>query len=524
MNKKQWAIVFVLCLCPSLIWAASSASVDVDAGRAIYRDGLRANGEPVTALVAGDVKLLGTQFSCHSCHGISGMGSIEGSVIVPAIAGPILFSPSVQPQRSAYDVNKLATVLRAGVTPSGRQLDRLMPRFELSNEEVAAVAAYLRTLSTGPSAGVSDDQIRFATVVTDDADAAQRDVIVRQLQTFVDEKNRQTRLDGRRLDRGTTPATRLPTVYREWILDVWELTGPEETWRAQLETYYTAHPVFAVLGGLIPESPGVVSQFCEANRLPCLLPSTSYPQMQSGDLYTLNFSSGLGLEADLIAQHLQEIEHERIVQVYCSDSARRAAERLRTKLDNEAITFETLAFNCGEPTPASQFKQLSAGTQKTVVVLWLDRKHLEDLGKVSTERLYLSSSLIGANLEHYPVSGTAATFLVHPFLAPDAVDPAFMRFRVWAKTRGIEITHPRLQGEAFFASLMMRDLVKHIDRFFIREYLLDLLNHAQGMAHYLPIYARATFGPEQRFLAKGGYVLPLNDGRLAKAKLEWLVP
>ena len=98
------------------------------------------------------------------------------------------------------------------------------------------------------------------------------------------------------------------------------------------------------------------------------------------------------------------------------------------------------------------------------------------------------------------------------------------RFELWAKTRGIDVIHPRHQAEAFFACLALRHALNHMGRFFVRDYVLDTLDHAQSLIAYLPIYPRATLGPGQRFLNKGGYVLPVVDGRIETAQAEWILP
>jgi hypothetical protein len=104
------------------------------------------------------------------------------------------------------------------------------------------------------------------------------------------------------------------------------------------------------------------------------------------------------------------------------------------------------------------------------------------------------------------------------------MDSAVRRFELWAKTREIDVTVPRQQGQAFFASLVLKHALKHMGRFFVRDYMLDILDHAQNLVAYLPYYPRPTLGPGQRFLSKGGYVLPVTDGRIETADAEWLLP
>ena len=502
---------------------APVASADLDIGRALYQDGLRANGEPLTAIVTGDVEILGTQFSCNGCHGISGMGSREASIIVPIIAGPILFAPAVQPERTAYDIESLATVLRDGITPSGRQIDWLMPRYRLSDEEVRSLAAYLATLSTGPAPGVDDSTVRFATVVTDNSSEQERNAVLAVLNRFAEEKSRQTRLESKRWDRGTTPESRLHTVHRDWILDVWELSGQESGWGEQLRAYYERNPVFAIIGGLLPESPEPLARFCEQNAIPCVLPSTRYPESSDGDLYSLYYSRGLGLEADLIATDLKQFQFDTLVQVYCENSATRAADRLETDLTERTIDARRLAFDCGEEAPIDLLQGLLEESRESVIVYWLDKAHLSDVAVPPGVRVYFSSTLIGDEIEPLPDSVSTA-YLVHPYRLPGTIDPAFRRMDAWTRVRNIELPYPRLQGEAFFAAMLMSEIVKHLDKFYIREYVLDLLGHAQGMVLYLPYYSRPVFGPGQRYLSKGGYVLPVVEGKLDSTDAEWVLP
>ena len=51
-----------------------------------------------------------------------------------------------------------------------------------------------------------------------------------------------------------------------------------------------------------------------------------------------------------------------------------------------------------------------------------------------------------------------------------------------------------------------------------------MLDHAQSIVAYLPYYPRPTLGPGQRFVNKGGYVLPIIDGHPVTKDAAWILP
>jgi len=129
---------------------------DSRVGQSIYRDGLRASGEPVRATVQKNVALNGADSACVKCHRRSGLGGSEGQNPIRPIAGRLLFYQE-KPERAGrwaipagsaavrppYSRANLARALREGIDPSGRSLDALMPRYDLSDGEIAQLQAYL---------------------------------------------------------------------------------------------------------------------------------------------------------------------------------------------------------------------------------------------------------------------------------------------------------------------------------------------------------------------------------------------
>jgi len=105
----------------------------------------------------------------------------------------------------------------------------LMPRYVVEDADVDVLASYLKVLSASDSPGVGETTIRFATIVTEDVASDTGAAVVGVVRRFAEDINRQTRNDGERWDRGYTPESKLPTVFREWVVDEWILSGTPST-------------------------------------------------------------------------------------------------------------------------------------------------------------------------------------------------------------------------------------------------------------------------------------------------------
>jgi hypothetical protein len=139
--------------------------------------------------------------------------------------------------------------------------------------------------------------------------------------------------------------------------------------------------------------------------------------------------------------------------------------------------------------------------------------------------LLLSSTLLERRFEDLASPSPGAALVVHPFALPGEPDPALRRFRIWLRARGIAARDEQVQAQAYFACLAATEGIMHIRRHYYRDYFLDVLDHAQGLSGYIPLYPNPSLGPGQRHLSKGGYLIPLPaDGRTGPALPRWIVP
>src|SRR5207302_11088267 len=89
-NEPRGAAPAVALALTLLMWACalSAAPPSPSAGEALYRRGQLPSGEPVQALRQGGATIRGADAACVNCHRRSGLGSSEGRITIPPIAGP----------------------------------------------------------------------------------------------------------------------------------------------------------------------------------------------------------------------------------------------------------------------------------------------------------------------------------------------------------------------------------------------------------------------------------------------------
>ncbi len=522
--------------------APAPAAGDARAGERIYRDGLLPSGAPLAAVLQGDVPVAGRAAACATCHRRSGFGGVEGTVAVPAITAPALFAEppptgllfralfqeQLAPQpwsrvrtgspRPPYGDATLAAALREGHDPTGRALDPLMPRYRLSEGDLADLTAYLRTLGAAEPPGVEPARVHFATVVTPDAEPARRAAWLEVAAAYVRWRN--AMLPGLARKAAATPGygEDLTGRRREWVLHVWELAGPEESWAGQLEARLDAQPVFALLGGVGGGSWRPVHEVCERRAIPCLFPDTDVPVLEPPGDYTVYFSGGLEGEGAALARHLLEgapaDRQSSVLQVYRDDArGRAAAGALRRGLIGKGrVRLAEEALPAGTPLPPDLLGR--GGWTPAVLVLWLPAADLAALpppGPLVPRRVFVSGTLLGK--APLAPGWQERSSVVSPFRAAGEEGPHGYRASAWLRSRGAagdgaaDDTRRRLT--AHWVLSLADHALAHLGATLSRDAFVEAIEREAEREPNPGVYPRLSLGPGQRVAAKSYAVRPL---------------
>ncbi len=513
-------------------------------GEQMYRKGILPSGKVMEAFIHEDVQVDSTAFSCSSCHLQAGLGSVEGGVVTPPTNGAKLYKPYRRPpslddipdragryfyaktivERPAYTRESLAKAMRFGIDPAGEVFNDVMPRYPLSDRDMSILISYLEMLSSEPSSGATSQGFRFATIVTDDVSEVDRRALLLPLQNFIAQKNQQVTMYNDFIKFGYTPTADMKYAFRNAALDVWELKGPPETWQAQLEGYYAKQPVFAVLGGISNSDWQPVHDFCEAQRLPCLFPITDFPVVSETGWYTYYLNKGYYQEGETVARYLNRLEtlpaETPILQIVQDSPTGRAlaAGFQKTWKELERPDLPIMTLTAAQLRDRNTLPSLLKQQKPGVLLLWTDAEPLPYLPELAARlsvpgMVFVSSGYLGKKSVTIPEKVRDRVYVTYPYRLTPYVGP---------KTGGIDSRVPILAsfrdlGDRRIASRTVSALTQatllglsKLNDDLYRDNLIDIMSMQMDLT--VKDYERLSFGPGQRYVSKGCYIIQLGMG------------
>lgn len=503
-------------------------STQIEIGRQIYELGILPNKQPLRGSRTDGLSLQGSAAACITCHRRSGMGSIEGSlnktILIPPVMGQLLFSPTrfsgafLDPShhyipneswvraltRPAYTSKSLDRALREGIDSAGKPLAAPMLRYQLDDTAMTGLIAYLQQLSGTIAPGVTTTTLHLSTIITDEATTEETAAVLGVIKAW-------------------SASSR--TAGKSWQLHIWKLSGNTDSWSKQLAEYNNKQPVFAVLSGIGAASWLPVHQFCEAQRLPCILPSLEIAPEEKSNYYSVYFSPGATLEARLLARHLhtRSATGGALVQIYSDATGNLAAEEFRNAQINTKKPPEIRRFRTTAPAMA-----LDNVDDSTLLMLWLRPSEIQQLveswPQPPVKEIFISALL--APPEEISMPPAWKKKLVYISLFDDLSvqgQIAKIRLEQWLDWHNLPYDiHLRQQADAYTACYLFNEALAEIRSQEVRrpsiplnrEHLLETLEtlvskYDDGTTlinpdSHIAYYGRMSLGPSQRIAVRGG--------------------
>jgi hypothetical protein len=524
-----------------ILVSTACAAPGISAGETLYRRGLLPSGKSVQAVRPSGATVEGADAACVNCHRRSGLGSKEGLITIPPIAGQYLFAPNTKSfedlgipfvdtariNHEAYTEATLERAIRDGIGSNGRPLNYLMPRYPLDAAMMEELTRYLKSIKVRAVPGVTDTVLHFATIITPDADPAKRRGMLEVLDKYFQDKNAAARFKAPPLHSSHRMMFR---VERRWQLHVWELEGAPATWQQQLRRHLATEPVFAVISGLGGSNWEPVHRFCEEQSLPCLFPNVEAPAGRDEDFYSLYFSRGVLLEAQLIAQQLEDPQSpiRRIVQVYrAADVGEQAAKALRAANPRHDVQIVDRTLQAQDPSRELDEVMRNVGAGDALV-FWLRPGDLKSLPAMSakTPSVWVSGEMGGLERAPLPPSWRQSASMVYPVDLPNQRVVRIDYALGWFRIRQIPVVAEQVQADTFLACGLLSETLNHMVNAFVRDYLIERLEMEMDHRVLTGYYPRLSLAPGQRFASKGGYFVRFTEpqGVRIAATTRWITP
>jgi hypothetical protein len=331
----------------------------------------------------------------------------------------------------------------------------------------------------------------------------------------------------------------------------WELKGPPQTWRSQLEAYYKKDPVFAVVGGISNDDWRPIHEFCEQNRIPCILPITDLPVVSESDWYTLYFSKGLFQEGEVAAKYINSMSDNtqgiRVIQVFRDDKRGLAIAKGfgDTWMSITGKAAESHIFPENKPITPEFITKLAVSDRKAIILLWLGSKDLTAISGLANTQdrpgtVFLSYGLLDKDIYAIPEKIRKSVYITYPYRLPDD----FKKYEPLLKS-GMMLPGLRVKDANWTVRAKMTTLYANLPSaifmmkgYFFRDRFLEVLDMMLPMRFVSdlaswnnhvpdsPLYPRVSFGPGQRYVSKGCYIVQLTDDPAPKIKSvsDWVIP
>jgi ABC-type branched-subunit amino acid transport system substrate-binding protein len=475
-------------------------------GKQIYFEGTSPRGSEITAVVGDEAALLpGMTMPCSSCHGSDGLGRPEGGVTPLDIRWTELVKSYGHVHHDgrrhpAFDDDSFIRSMIAGIDPAENPLDRSMPIYQMSGEDMADLVAYMKVLEYDLDPGVGDAAVRVATLLPLSGRAGETGDAMRQvLDGYFNEINEQGGIFGRRVELLTVPAGE-----------------SAESSVATLRDALVSEGIFALVGAYTVGLDDELLTFLRSDNVPMVGPFTLDPGDAYVDAAAFYLYAGLDQQTRVLADRaVADGAATGKVMIVAPEGGRAAGlvdaarDQLRKKDREHPPAVE--AYAGGFEAAALARAVAESGTEAVIFLgaqAELDALVRELANQSPVPRIYLLSSLISRPMVGLPSVFDERVFLAYPTLSSDITPRGRNEYQELANTYSWPSEHIQAQLAALAAGKLfvegLRKAGRDLSRVRLVEGLESLYQFETGVTPPL------SYGPNRRIGARGAHVMVVD--------------
>ena len=463
------------------------------------------------ALLGSDdpLELPASSFNCANCHGLRGEGTKEGGLQPPPLNWETLTrsntSALTRRERAAYTEATLARAISLGVDPAGTRLHLGMPRYVMTQEQMADLIAYLKKLGKEADAdpGVTDQTIKIGAALPLTGPLAQvgEDVKATLLASFA-QINSQGGIYGRRFELMVEDSKGQPRETLEATRRLIERDG-----------------VFALVGSFEPSDSAATNELLKRSEVPLIGPVTLSPRLSlPPNPYVFYLLPTFGDQARSLVDFVQtkaQTKGARLGVFYSNsefDLDALSGLRSQAKMYSMELVAEQ-GYEAGRFSTSSAI-ELLARTKPDYVFFFGGADDINALARemeragLKKTALLSSVTMIGRGAFDLPANVAEQTFLSYPAALPDQND--FAEFITTMRRAGVNLRSPAFQAVAFAATKILFEAVKSGSKQLNRATLISSMEQIHNLK--TGVVPPVTFGPNQRVGSNGSYIVRVDLG------------
>lgn len=513
MNLTSRVLIGFVCL--MFLYGASQTSTAQDPlaaserrGKQIYLQGTSPSGKPILAYLGTDsLEIEGSTVPCANCHGSDGRGKPEGGVDPSNISWEALTKPygvthSSGRKHPAYTERGLELAITRGIDPAGNRLLNVMPRYQMTRDDMTDLVAYVKRLGKDREPGVDEQKILIGTVVPTTGALAEMGQAVKALLTaFFEETNSKggiydRRLELRSIETGETPAAT----------------------RARIEQSLKDEAVFVYTAAFIAGAENEITPLLAQTGVPLIGPFTLNPATAlplNRQVFYLFSGTNEQLRALVdFAVKKPELKNLSVAVVYPrGESFSSAFEAIKEQSRKQAWGVpQNHEYVVGQFDAAATVAKLKSANRTAVFFLGGPAdvtSFLKEAEKASWfPAILLPSANASAGILESPAGFDGKLFLSFPITPDDQTQEGLRGFRALADKYKLPTKHVAAQISAYSAATVLTEALKRAGRDLSREKLVQVL---EGLYEYRTgLTPPITYGPNRRIGAMGAYVVVVD--------------